>query len=161
MRERLIAQRSTGISRSFVRAPRQQVWTINYWLPASPSIGRCADISRCGRRITDGFSGTMVSGRAGGAWRARVYTSAAAAQSHAAAGKFPDVLRTRHAKLHPPPEAEVSAAVRTALCVGAAGGAGLRKSIFPEGYGGQQLPAAADRPGPFLQYACRNTLRRR
>src|SRR5438876_8442967 len=86
----------------------------------------------------------MVSGWAGGAGRAGVCTSAAAAQSHAAAGKFSDVLRTRHTKLHAPPEAEVSRAVRAAMCTGAAGGTCVRKSVYPEGYGRRKLPTAFD-----------------
>src|SRR5205807_9312670 len=140
MRELLIARRSIRISRSFVRAHRVRGWIINYWLRVSRSIGRCADISRCGRRVTDGFSRTMVSGWAGGAGRAGVCTSAAAAQSHSASGKFSDVLRTRHTKLHAPPEAEVSRAVRAAMCTGAAGGTCVRKSVYLEGYGRRKLP---------------------
>src|SRR5215471_3056889 len=135
MRELLIARRLIRISRSFVRGHRVRGWIINYWLRASRSIGHCVDIFRCGRRVTDGFSRPMVSGWAGGAWRSRVYSSAAAAQSHATAGKFSDVLRTRYTKLHPPPEAEVSRAVRAAMCIAAAGGTCVHKSLHPEGYG--------------------------
>src|SRR6516165_7807342 len=150
MQELLTAPGLTRISRTFVRAHRVQAWTINYWLRASRSIGRCANISRCGRRITDGFSRTMVSRRAGGAWRAGVYTSAAAAQSHAAAGKFSDVLRTRHAELHAPPKAAVPPAVRPALRAGAARGTGIRKPVYAEGHGRHELATASDRAGPFL-----------
>src|SRR5215467_7995239 len=150
MRELLIAPRSIRTSRSFVRAHRVRGWIINYWLRVSRSIGHYADISRCGRRVTDGFSRTMVSGGAGGAWRARVYTSTAAAQSHTTAGKFFDVLRTRHAKLHAPPEAKVSRAVRAAMCTRAACGTCVHKSVYPEGHGRRKLPTAFDCVGPFL-----------
>src|SRR5215469_10995304 len=161
MRELLIARKSIRISRSFVREHRVRGWIIKYWLRVSRSTGPCADTSRCGRRVTDGFSRTMVSGWAGGACRARVCPSAAPAQSHTTAGKLADVLRTRYAKLHAPPEAEVSRAVRAAMCAAAAGGTGLRKSVYPEGHGRRKLPTASDCAGPFLQYARRNTLRRR
>src|ERR1019366_1977144 len=99
-------------------------------------------ISRCARGGTDGLSRTMVSGRAGGAGRAGLRASAAAAYQHTAAGEFADVLRARHAELDAPPAAALSALVRSAICVVVAGGAGICESVCATVRCGCERPAA-------------------
>ena len=47
------------------------------------------------------------------------------------ASQLANVLRARHAKLHPPSAAAIPAAVRAARCVASAAGAGVCQSIYP------------------------------
>ncbi len=91
-----------------------------------------------------GFLQSMVPARPGGDWLARLHSSAAPSRDDTAALQFADVLRARHAKLHPPPAAALPAAFRAAHCVAAAAaGACVCQSIYSPGKRGCERQAAA------------------
>ena len=80
-------------------------------------------------RAVMGLLQPMVSAWRGGDWFARLHSFAAPPRRAPAALQFVDVLRARHAKLHPPPAAALPAAVCPAHRAVVAAGACVCQSI--------------------------------